>query len=277
MTGLYAAICSGALYYLRRGTPKGKAAMITGVVLFFADGALEINHQFRYYFPGIDLTPLYLLLYTYVFITLFTTLSDRLKKHDFRLLNTGLHYAGILLYLVSLVYIFGLQETMLYENRYGQHFIAHWAGDALIVLMLWRLVVRMRAGILGIEPAVFTWLICTITVILLSAEGQLLVNAIFYSKTNPLPELARVYNKTALPILWGLCSFAFMWLGMKYKFKPSADHLAGHFLDHTGETVPFRYPEYSRCREDRRLFLSGRTSFGGIIHVSTIENNHHRG
>jgi len=23
-----------------------------------------------------------------------------------------------------------------------------------------------------------------------------------------------------LPILWGLCSFAFMWLGMRHKFRP---------------------------------------------------------
>jgi uncharacterized membrane protein len=198
----------------------GKAAMITGAILFFVDGALEINHQFRYYFPGIDLTPLYLLLYTYVFITLFTVITDRLKNHNFGLPNVGLQFAGVLLYLVSLVYVFGLQETILYENRYGQHFIAHWAGDVLIVLLLWQLVARMQSGLLGMEPALFTWVICTITVILLSAEGQLLVNALFYSRAHDLSELARIYNKTALPILWGLCSFSFMWLGMKHKFKP---------------------------------------------------------
>jgi len=220
MTGLYAALCSGALYYLRRGTSMGKAAMITGAILLFADGALEINYQFRSYFPGIDLTPAYLLLYTYAFIILFGAVTDRLQKRDFRLLNAGLHFAAILLYLVSLTYVFGLQETILYGNRYASHFIAHWTGDILIVLMLWRLAGRMRSGVLGIEPALFTWMICTITVILLSAEGQLLVNALFYSRENDLTELSRVYNKTALPILWGLCSFGFMWLGMKHKFKP---------------------------------------------------------
>jgi hypothetical protein len=70
------------------------------------------------------------------------------------------------------------------------------------------------------ESTLFTWLICGIIVILLSAEGQLLVNAVYYSHNNDLEYLSRVYNKTGLPILWGLCSFVFMWLGMRYKYKP---------------------------------------------------------
>jgi uncharacterized membrane protein len=47
-----------------------------------------------------------------------------------------------------------------------------------------------------------------------------LVNALCYSKAYDLQDLSRIYNKTGLPILWGLCSFAFMWLGMRHKFKP---------------------------------------------------------
>lgn len=219
MTGLYAAVCSGALYYLRRGTLMGRATLITGVLIVFAGGALEINHQFRYYFPGTDLTQLYLLLYTYVFIFLFTAVTDRLQKDDFHLLNVGLMFAAILLYLVSLMSVFEVQETMLYTNRYGQHFVAHWAGDVVVVGLLWRLIDRIRSGALDVN-ALFTWIICTITVILLSAEGLLLANTLFYSRTYDLPEVGRIYNKTALPILWGLCSFAFMWLGMRHKFKP---------------------------------------------------------
>ncbi|HEV9035254.1 MAG TPA: DUF2339 domain-containing protein [Puia sp.] len=218
MTGLYSALCCGAIYYLRKRTPIARIALIAGLVLLFADGALEIAHQFAFYFHGIDLAPLYLLLYTYLFITLLTAVTR--GKHDFRLMNAVLQYAAIFLYLVSLIYIFGLQETMLYKNRYGVHFIAHWTGDVLIVWIMWQLVVAARARTLSMDPALFTWLICIITVILLSAEGQLLVNSLFYSKQNDLPELGRVYDKTVLPILWGLCSFTFMWMGMRHKFQP---------------------------------------------------------
>ncbi|HXB96183.1 MAG TPA: DUF2339 domain-containing protein [Puia sp.] len=220
VTGLYAALCSGSLYYLQRGATWGRTTLITAAVVLFAAGALEINYQFGYYFPGIDLTLVYLLLYTYLFVTGLAVLTGRKGSDNFRLPIAGLLLAGVLLYLVSLVPVFGLQESMLYENRYGGHFVAHWAGDAVVVYMLWQLIGRMRSGSIGIEPALFTWVICTITVILLSAEGQLLVNALYFSKEYDLPELARIYSKTALPILWGLCSFAFMWLGMRHKFKP---------------------------------------------------------
>jgi uncharacterized membrane protein len=220
MTGLYAAACCGALSWLRKNTSTGKTALITGALLLFADGALEIGHQFSFYFQGIDLVPLYLLLYAYVFITLFTRVTRAVRKEDFQFVNGVLQYGAILLYLVSLVYIFGLQEDMLHRNQFGAHFVAHWAGDILILGMMWQLTAGVRAGSMGISPALFTWLICAITVILLSAEGQLLVNTLFYSKTSDLPELARVYDKTVLPILWGMCSFVFMWLGMRHKFQP---------------------------------------------------------
>ena len=47
----------------------------------------------------------------------------------------------------------------------------------------------------------------------------LLCNNTFYAADNPLENIQRVYIKTGLPILWGLCSFAFMWLGMHFKFR----------------------------------------------------------
>jgi len=72
---------------------------------------------------------------------------------------------------------------------------------------------------LRVGPKLFTWLAGGLAVLFLSFEGQLLVNALFYSRENPFEELERVYVKTGLPILWGLCSFVFMWMGMRYKFK----------------------------------------------------------
>jgi uncharacterized membrane protein len=71
-----------------------------------------------------------------------------------------------------------------------------------------------------VEAAVFAWAVAIVAVIFLSAEGQMLVNMLFYSRQQPLDELQRVYDKTGLPILWGLCSFVCMWLGMRDKFRP---------------------------------------------------------
>lgn len=128
--------------------------------------------------------------------------------------------AGVLLYVFSLPAVFDLQLTMLQKHLYSDHFLAHWAGAVIVALILLQLLATQRTGAMKVDPAIFTGLICIITLVLLSTEGQLLVNALYYSKANDLPELERVYNKTGLPILWGLCSFAFMWLGMRHKFKP---------------------------------------------------------
>jgi uncharacterized membrane protein len=100
------------------------------------------------------------------------------------------------------------------------HFIAHWIGAAVVASIIYRLIGLYRSDKWKLEPAIFTWGVAAIVVIFLSAEGQLLVNVIFYSRQNSIENLGRIYDKTGLPILWGLCSFAFMWLGMHHKFKP---------------------------------------------------------
>ncbi len=71
-----------------------------------------------------------------------------------------------------------------------------------------------------INYEVVVWLTCAVIVTFLSFELFWLTNSIFYSVHNPLEEIRNVFIKTGLPIIWGLCSFCFMWLGMKYKFKP---------------------------------------------------------
>jgi uncharacterized membrane protein len=215
MTGLYSALCCGALYYLDKQGVRGRAALVAGIALLFLDGVLEIFHQME---TGIS--PVYLTGYTYLYILVVARVERRETKNLWRPLVSGLLMAAVMLYLFTLPVIFYVQATMLEHSRYQGHFYAHWIGAVVVVLILMELAGRQKTGLMKMEGALFTWLICGITVILLSAEGQMLVNAIFYSRGNDLEYLSRVYNKTGLPILWGLCSFVFMWLGMRRKFKP---------------------------------------------------------
>lgn len=221
ITGVYVTICCVALFLLQSATSRAKASLAAAVIVFFVSGALEINYQITYHFPALDLAVLYLTGYTYLFVWLLNWLTHRTALlQPYRLIAAALLMAGVLLYLVSLPAIFLLQRTMLETGHYLGHFRAHWIGAILALLILAQLLKAERTGYIKIAPAAFAWLITIITVTLLSAEGQLLVNALFCSKSADLEELARVYNKTGLPILWGLCSFAFMWLGMRHKFKP---------------------------------------------------------
>ena len=220
LTGLYCCVSCYVLFRLQGASKIALVSLFTGAALLFFTGMLEIGYQFDHRFPAINITPLYLLLYCWLFIRLFTFFNPRIKMFDFRLLNMLLLGLGILLYLVVVMAVGSLQEDLLEAQRYEVHFIAHWIGAAVVASIIYRLIGLYRSDNWKLEPALFTWGVAAIVVIFLSAEGQLLVNMIFYSRQNSLENLGRIYDKTGLPILWGLCSFAFMWLGMHHKFKP---------------------------------------------------------
>lgn len=228
ITGVYVAICSGALFYLRQEPRWAKTSMITAVIVLYLAGALELNWQIRtrlYYSPHHfhhfeQLVGLYLTGYTWLYLLLFDRACGHRPLSTFRSMSMGLLAAGVLLYLASLPDMFNLQREMLETGDDTAHFRVHWIGAILVLAILTRLLAAERTGKINIKPALFTWLIAIITVTLLSAEGQLLVNALCYSNSHDLQELSRVYNKTGLPILWGLCSFALMLPGMRHKFRP---------------------------------------------------------
>ncbi len=220
MTGFYAALCSIVLFFLRKRIERlASLFLVTGGMLLFVAGFLETNYQFSGRFPESDLSVLYLLLYTYSFVFLFAFICERLKWTSSSWYTAGPLAACIVIYLVFIPETSGIQRDMLEQHHYFSHFFAHWSGALLIVVILYRLIAWQRSEKIQMDPAFFTWVAGGLVVIFLSVEGQLLTNTLFFSKGYSLEELQRVYVKTGLPILWGICSFAFMWLGMRNKFK----------------------------------------------------------
>jgi uncharacterized membrane protein len=133
----------------------------------------------------------------------------------------GLSILSLVAYLTFIPEVYIIQTEL---PALGQqaHFFSHWITALLVAMMIYRCIAWWRADKLEprIGPEAFSWLICIFIIIFLSAEVQLLVNTIFYSKTLSFERISTVYIKTGLPILWGSSSFIFMWLGMRYKFKP---------------------------------------------------------
>jgi uncharacterized membrane protein len=220
LTSLYASCCCFALFRLRRETPGAKSVLLTGACLLFISGALEIHHQFVYYYPASDLSILYLLFYTYAYLFLFTFLTGRIQPTNLYPVNAVLLGICIVLCLLFIPLVFDIQRNMLEGGGYGNHFIVHWAADGLIAGILYRLIDWQRRGKLRMDASLFAWVAGAVIVLFFSAELQLLIDSLFYSTENSLSSLQRVYIKTGLPILWGCCSFVFMWLGMHHKFKP---------------------------------------------------------
>jgi hypothetical protein len=234
VTTLFAAVATYLLYILRHNEqaditeitpgfiPGKNIFRIAAVILLFAAGALEINYQFNFHYPDTGLHVLYLLLYTLVFVSILTLVTQKVKQLMFNWVTVAIMFSvSLLLYFLNVQQTFSIQRAMLEQHKYGNHFLAHWATAIVIGLVFYRLIRLLRTNKATIKDNFnfITWVICIMLVIYLSIEIHLLSNGIFYAANNSLVNIQRIYIKTGLPILWGVCSFAFMWLGMHFKYR----------------------------------------------------------
>jgi uncharacterized membrane protein len=229
VTGFVAAIASYGLFLLNRKTAKQPLSLlpintfrVAGVVLLFFSGAFEINHQFQYYYPSTGINLLYILLYTVAFLLLLLALTHRVRALSISWpIQVSLLSVSAILYLVAIPDTFLLLRTLLQTQKNIHHFAAHWVGAILMAIVCFWLIRLIQKNI--VHPAtkqLLSWILVAWIVVFLSVEINLLSNAIFFTNSASWQPLNDVYLRTGLPILWGLCSFACMWLGMRYKFRP---------------------------------------------------------
>ncbi len=234
IAGIYCSIATLLLYNFSKLELVGKdnlsfgylqikqKVLLVGIILLFLTGFLEIRYQFEHYYPNEGIALLYSIAYINLFILLIT--SSHLLSKEAEALNKNKPYllsASIILYLITLFNTSQTQITLLQEHKHLLQFSIHWVTAIIIGIFLYRLINLLRCNdtISEVNQNTFTWIICGLIVCYFSVEINLLVNLLFYSKTNTIEAISDVYIKTILPILWGICSFAFMWFGMNYKYK----------------------------------------------------------
>jgi hypothetical protein len=164
---------------------------------------------------------LYLLLYTLAFISTLTFITQKIKQLHFNWPTiAAMFVACVILYFLCVPKTFNVQREILELHKSNSHFLAHWISALLVGSVLYRLMQLLRNNKAAIKDNFnfIAWILCAAIVIYLSVEIHLLSNAIFYAANNSLENIQRIYIKTGLPILWGICSFAFMWLGMHFKY-----------------------------------------------------------
>jgi uncharacterized membrane protein len=233
ITTVFAAIATYLLFVLRkRNVPptenKDEVRLpnnlfrVVAIVLLFVAGAFEINYQFNHYYTSSDINVIYLLLYNFTFVYMFLLITEKLPSVPLNFyLKTILLALCLFLYLITVQDVFAVQRDMLEQHHFIIHFTAHWLGALMVVLIFIKLIALLRYNRVAIQKNInlLTWVICIVIVIFLSAEIHLLLNNLYFGKEYPLAEIQRVYIKAGLPILWGLCSFGFMWLGMRHKYR----------------------------------------------------------
>ncbi|HEY9341143.1 MAG TPA: DUF2339 domain-containing protein [Hanamia sp.] len=234
ITGLYCAVASYILFMLKTrdstGDTKPASEFIpknvfrmAGILLLFFTGAIEIVYQFSYFFPKYTISILYLQLYYLVFVLMLLFINDKLMAVKLSInAQLILLLSCVLFYLFALGAITDLQRQLLLSNQYSGYFNACWINAVLMAIVLYK-ITRIESAKTSVEllnKELTVWLTCAVVVTFLSMETFWIANNIFYSSQNSLETIQKVFIKTGLPILWGLCSFGFMWLGMQYKFKP---------------------------------------------------------
>ena len=232
ITGLYSAVATYILFLLIKGE-EGKLNFIikifsknvfhiASIVLLYISGALEINFQCKHYCPLTEVNILYLQLYSFVFVLALLFLNGKLAKEKISSKQKVLLLSAcILFFLFSIGTVTNLQAQLLIGKKFISHFYALWITAILLAIVFYRLVKTSSAenAIYPLKANAFTWIVSVVIVIFLSYETFWMINRVFYNNQNPLEKIQRIFIKTCLPILWGICSFCFMWLGMKYKFK----------------------------------------------------------
>lgn len=209
-------------FYLNGITNKTvKDLLLAAFILtLYLSGALEVFYQFSTRTDIDSLFIIYLQLYTFLFtiIILFSfrrTIVFPVFKMLFTMLCLGLYLVNINInHEVSLA---------LLQNNNGGFFIAHWISIILLSWLLLDLVVHFKKAEdknwTSYLPA-FTWLSAIGIILVLSVEMYQLNLWINYEKGKAWLWWENLYYKAGLSILWSICSFIMMWLGMHFKFRP---------------------------------------------------------
>jgi uncharacterized membrane protein len=189
------------------------------VITLYLSGALEIYYQFITRNNIESLFIVYLQLYTFLFaiIVLFSFKRSAVFP-VFKLLFTIL---CIGLYVINIDTNYEISLALLQKNN-GSLFIAHWIGVVLLGWLLIDLVIYFRRTEdknWSFYLNSFTWMSAVSFVLLLSVEIYQVNLWLNYQKYD-WTWWENLYYKAGLTILWSICSFIMMWLGMQYKFRP---------------------------------------------------------
>jgi len=190
------------------------------IVILFLSGALEINHQFLNRFPLTDLNVLYLMLYLPVFVFVFFTGASKIASVKIKWnVLAWVYGVAIAVYLAVTSVFFDIQSNILLTHKIIiSQFIAHWVGDVFILIIFYQLIMLIKNNLQN-NIKLVSWSIAGGAVLFLSFEICLINNFVFYTPLESIDNLEIIYIKTVLPVLWGVSSFALMWLGMRYKIR----------------------------------------------------------
>lgn len=195
------------------------ASLSAGIITAYLAGIFEIGYQFNTRNPGVPASTIYWSCYTFIVVLLLLEVFKKDKALPLLRLSLTLLSFGL--------YLIGMASTKSYAlylitQSSGVYFTAHWVAALLLLWLLYQLIrffFKKENEKWTDYRTIFTWLTASGIVLILSVE---MYQVIFWTNYRDATDWAwseNLYYKAGLSILWGLCSFAMMWLGMKKDFK----------------------------------------------------------
>ncbi len=197
-----------------------KALLIAAVGILYLSGALELYYQFSNRFLLAPVHSVYLQAYSFAFVFILLQLFK--KNTAFPLLKFLLTAFCFGLYLINIST--NHQVSLLFLSGAGNNslFIAHWIADILLFGLLYDLIRfffhKDNENWMAYRSP-FTWIATTGIILLLSIEMYHVIMWANYRNENDWAWWRNLYQKAGLSILWSICSFTLMWLGMKHSFR----------------------------------------------------------
>lgn len=204
--------------------PLRDAVLTASIIIAYIAGVLEIYYQFASRFEGMYIYIVYIQAYS--FAVSIVLLKVFRRSASYTLLKFMLTALCLGLYLFNLRNNYQVSMDLLMDNE-GVLFSAHWIAAVLLLWLLYDLV-RFFFKEKNENPIAigwdaykspFTWIAAASTIVVLSVEMYQVILWTNYRDLEDWVWWENLYYKAGLTILWGICSFTMMWLGMKHSFR----------------------------------------------------------
>ncbi len=186
---------------------------------------LELNFQLNSRIDNNAVRIVYLFLYNFVFAFGFILLTFNKSDILFRYVSLGLTALSCVMYALYYDYIvIGVRDEYLVSSTvWALHYYIHYVLSGLLLAMLWTCGVLLlkQYAIDSKEFKPFIWISSAVILAVVSAELQNVLVSLFYNggSFDQVYVLQNHIFQIAYPIIWGLCSFIAMYIGMNKKIK----------------------------------------------------------
>ncbi len=121
----------------------------------------------------------------------------------------------------SAAMIVALRNAVIAGQYSNMHLVMHWINDVVLVILFYTGIRIIRQHFAVLRPyAVLPGFVCSIALVCLFSFECMQLYVTVFAHATTIDIFEQQYNKAGLTILWGLCSFVMIWLGMKHRYKP---------------------------------------------------------